>query len=72
MAGPGRPGWFARRPGSGHEPAIAVGTLGVLPDVSPGVLLQALLLALAAALLAGIYPAFKMSRTSPALALREE
>ncbi|HSF40418.1 MAG TPA: ABC transporter permease [Thermoanaerobaculia bacterium] len=41
-------------------------------EVSPGVLLQALLLALAAALLAGIYPAFKMSRTSPALALREE
>lgn len=41
-------------------------------EVSPDVLLQALLLALAAALLAGIYPAFKMSRTSPALALREE
>ena len=41
-------------------------------EVSPGVLLQALLLALAAALLAGLYPAFKMARTSPALALREE
>ena len=41
-------------------------------EVSPDVLFQALLLALAAALLAGIYPAFKMSRTSPALALREE
>lgn len=41
-------------------------------EVSPDVLLQALLLALAAALLAGIYPAFKMSRTSPAQALREE
>lgn len=41
-------------------------------EVSPDVLLQALFLALAAALLAGIYPAFKMSRTSPALALREE
>ncbi|HKI01326.1 MAG TPA: FtsX-like permease family protein [Thermoanaerobaculia bacterium] len=41
-------------------------------EVSPGVLLQALLLALAAALLAGVYPAFKMARTSPALALREE
>jgi putative ABC transport system permease protein len=41
-------------------------------EVSPDVLLQALLLALAAALLAGIYPAFRMSRTSPALALREE
>jgi len=33
---------------------------------------EALLLALAAALLAGIYPGFKMARTSPALALREE
>ncbi|HEX9942048.1 MAG TPA: ABC transporter permease [Thermoanaerobaculia bacterium] len=41
-------------------------------EVFPGVLLQALLLALAAALLAGLYPAFKMARTSPALALREE
>ncbi len=41
-------------------------------EVSPGVLLQALLLALAAALLAGLYPAWKMARTSPALALREE
>lgn len=41
-------------------------------EISPDVLLQALLLALAAALLAGIYPAWKMARTSPALALREE
>ncbi|HEV8582846.1 MAG TPA: ABC transporter permease [Thermoanaerobaculia bacterium] len=41
-------------------------------EVSPGVLLQAVLLALAAALLAGLYPAYKMARTSPALALREE
>ena len=41
-------------------------------DVAPGILLQALLLALAAALLAGLYPAWKMARTSPALALREE
>ncbi|MGE5621155.1 MAG: FtsX-like permease family protein [archaeon] len=40
--------------------------------VLPEVLLQALLVALAAALLAGIYPAFKMARTSPAMALREE
>ena len=40
--------------------------------VSPDVLLQAFLLALAAALLAGVYPAWKMARTSPALALREE
>ena len=41
-------------------------------DTAPGILLQALLLALAAALLAGLYPAWKMARTSPALALREE
>ena len=37
-----------------------------------GLFAQALLLALAAALLAGLYPAWRMSRTSPALALREE
>ena len=41
-------------------------------EISPAVLLQALLLALAAALLAGLYPAYRMARTSPALALREE
>ncbi|HYG62569.1 MAG TPA: FtsX-like permease family protein [Thermoanaerobaculia bacterium] len=41
-------------------------------EVSPDILLQALLLAMGAALLAGIYPAWKMARTSPALALREE
>jgi putative ABC transport system permease protein len=41
-------------------------------QVAPGVLLEALALALLAALLAGIYPAWKMARTSPALALREE
>lgn len=33
---------------------------------------QALLVAVAAALLAGLYPAWRMSRTPPALALREE
>ena len=33
---------------------------------------QAMLVALVAALLAGLYPAWRMSRTSPALALREE
>lgn len=37
-------------------------------DVFP----RALLLAIVAALLAGLYPAYRMSRTSPALALREE
>jgi putative ABC transport system permease protein len=41
-------------------------------EVAPHILLEALLLALAAALLAGLYPAWKMARTSPALALREE
>lgn len=41
-------------------------------EVDPMILLGALALALGAALLAGIYPAWKMARTSPALALREE
>jgi putative ABC transport system permease protein len=41
-------------------------------QVSPSILLEALGLALAAALLAGLYPAWRMARTSPALALREE
>ncbi|MEE8522349.1 MAG: FtsX-like permease family protein [Thermoanaerobaculia bacterium] len=41
-------------------------------DLTPGILAQAILLALAAALLAGLYPAYRMSRSSPALALREE
>ena len=45
-------------------------TLPVIND--PALLLSALGLALAAALLAGIYPAWRMARTSPALALREE
>lgn len=40
--------------------------------LEPGLFLQALAVALAAAVLAGLYPALKMSRTSPALALREE
>jgi putative ABC transport system permease protein len=38
----------------------------------PGVLLQAVGLALAASLLAGIYPSWRMARTSPAEALRSE
>lgn len=41
-------------------------------EVDPMILLGAIALALGAALLAGIYPAWKMARTSPALALREE
>jgi len=41
-------------------------------EISPLVLAQAVVLALVAALLAGLYPAWKMSKASPALALREE
>ena len=41
-------------------------------EISPAVLAEALLLALAAAIGAGLYPAYRMARTSPALALREE
>jgi len=41
-------------------------------EVPPEVLAQAVLLAVAAAVLAGLYPAWKMARTSPAVALREE
>jgi len=40
--------------------------------IGPDVFARALLLAIIAALLAGLYPAYRMSRTSPALALREE
>ncbi len=40
--------------------------------IGPQVLLQAMLLALTAALLGGLYPALRMGRTSPAMALREE
>ncbi|MEM9552900.1 MAG: FtsX-like permease family protein [Acidobacteriota bacterium] len=41
-------------------------------EVSPGLLLQALALALAAALLGGLAPAHKMASVSPAAALRDE
>lgn len=40
--------------------------------VSPRDLLEALLLSVSAALLAGIYPSLRIARTSPALALKEE
>jgi putative ABC transport system permease protein len=40
--------------------------------LSPDVAVKAMVLSLLAAVLAGIYPAFKMSRANPALALREE
>jgi len=41
-------------------------------ETAPAVLVEAVLLALGAALLAGIYPAYRTARTSPARALREE
>ena len=41
-------------------------------DVRPDVLLQGLLLAVVAALLAGLYPALRMAGASPAAALRDE
>jgi putative ABC transport system permease protein len=41
-------------------------------QLDPALFVQALIVAVIAALLAGIYPAWKMGRTSPALALREE
>jgi len=41
-------------------------------EVGPEILLQAVLLAVTGALLAGIFPAWRMARTSPALAVREE
>ena len=41
-------------------------------EVGPEVLGQAMALAVVGALLAGLYPAWRMSRTSPALALRGE
>lgn len=40
--------------------------------IEPAYLLQALFLAVSAALLAGIYPSLKIARTSPAVALKEE
>ena len=41
-------------------------------ELGPSVILQAVALALIGAILAGLYPAWRMSRTSPALALRAE
>uniref|UniRef100_C6E882 ABC transporter permease n=1 Tax=Geobacter sp. (strain M21) TaxID=443144 RepID=C6E882_GEOSM len=41
-------------------------------SIEPAYLLQALLLSVGAALLAGIYPSLRIARTSPALALKEE
>ncbi|HEX78902.1 MAG TPA: FtsX-like permease family protein [Dehalococcoidia bacterium] len=41
-------------------------------DISAGIILEALAIAIGAAILASIYPAWRMSRISPAEALREE
>ncbi|MBS1517860.1 MAG: FtsX-like permease family protein [Bacteroidetes bacterium] len=41
-------------------------------QVLPSILIEAMILSIFAALLAGIYPGYKMSKTSPANALREE
>ena len=41
-------------------------------QVVPSIIIEALLLALLASIIAGIYPGYKMSKTSPAVALREE
>jgi len=41
-------------------------------EIAPALLLEALLLAVGTALAAGLVPAWRMARTSPALALREE
>ena len=41
-------------------------------EVAPEVLFTALTLSVGAALLAGIYPAYRAARARPALAMREE
>lgn len=41
-------------------------------EILPSIIIEAMIVSLAAALLAGIYPGYKMSKTSPANALREE
>jgi putative ABC transport system permease protein len=41
-------------------------------DIVPSIMLEALVISILAALLAGLYPGYKMSKSSPALALREE
>ena len=41
-------------------------------QIDPAVLGQAVVLAVVSALIAGLYPAWRMSRTTPASVLREE
>jgi len=40
--------------------------------IAPGLLVEAVALAVTAAVLAGLYPAFRMARATPAAALRDE
>ena len=44
----------------------------IITQLPPAAMFEALLLALGAALLAGLYPAWRIGRVTPALALREE
>jgi ABC-type antimicrobial peptide transport system permease subunit len=41
-------------------------------DLLPSIMIEAVIVSLAASFLAGIYPGLKMSKTSPINALREE
>lgn len=41
-------------------------------EILPSVMLEGAVLAILTAIIAGIFPGFKMAKTSPALALREE
>ena len=45
---------------------------GIDMSVSPGVLVEAVVFAVGAALLAGLYPSWRAAHTSPATAMREE
>jgi putative ABC transport system permease protein len=41
-------------------------------NIAPGILLVTLAIAIGAALLAGLYPAWRAARSQPAIAMREE
>jgi putative ABC transport system permease protein len=41
-------------------------------DIAPGILLVSMAFAIGAALLAGLYPAWRAGRSQPAIAMREE
>ena len=56
-------------------PAETVESLGgwtLQFEIAPDILLQAVLVAITAAMLAGLYPSWKMARSNPSLALRQE